>query len=444
MVTIASDHIKPCNIGQSEAHNLRTKEYLAHINKSNIYVRTDLMPQNESWRSPMLGDRSLQDYHDLLARLVKEKTGRALQTKERTRVDKKTGKVIKVSGSSPIRESVVVCKEDTTMVELKDYCERCHATWGITALQIHIHRDEGHYSNPEDRTSWKSNYHAHIVWDWMNHDTGKSCKLSKEDMSRMQSMVAGALGMERGKAKSETGSVHLDRNDFIIAKQMQEAERLAQENHEKEQRSVALDAEIADKQSKANAENGNAILSGVAHLMGKGKYVELEKENEQLKADMQRQTAEWQVRVDAKETELQAVQRSYRQQVKITTQKNAEKLKSLQAKVEWRQKALDLLSAYLMRTHELFKRAVQAVIDFAKEKYQSHFHQEQAAIVNEAIHCFANSTKGKQAIGNMLIGTAIDVGRLNTAQEYKAAKEVDAVVAGEYEQGVERKEGLGL
>lgn len=75
MVTIASDHIKPCNIGQSEAHNLRTKEYLAHINKSNIYVRTDLMPQNESWRSPMLGDRSLQDYHDLLARLVKEKQG---------------------------------------------------------------------------------------------------------------------------------------------------------------------------------------------------------------------------------------------------------------------------------------------------------------------------------------------------------------------------------
>ena len=47
-----SDHIKPCNIGSSEAHNRRTPEYLKHIGKEKFYIRTDLTPQNSSWVSP--------------------------------------------------------------------------------------------------------------------------------------------------------------------------------------------------------------------------------------------------------------------------------------------------------------------------------------------------------------------------------------------------------
>ena len=44
-----SIHIKPCNIGQSEAHNMRTKEYLAHINADRLYIREDLTSSNLSW-----------------------------------------------------------------------------------------------------------------------------------------------------------------------------------------------------------------------------------------------------------------------------------------------------------------------------------------------------------------------------------------------------------
>ena len=44
-----------------------------------------------------------------------------------------------------------------------------------------------------------------------------------------------------------------------------------------------LDQEIADKQQKANHENGNAILSGLAHLAGKGKYAQLKAENTEMK-----------------------------------------------------------------------------------------------------------------------------------------------------------------
>ena len=121
-----------------------------------------------------------------------------MQTKERTVTDKKTGKAKVVNGSSPIRESVVVCKQDTTIDQLRKYCDRCHDRWGITALQIFIHQDEGHYGIPGDNSTWKPNSHAHIVWDWMNHETGKSCKLGKVDKSLMQDMVAEFSGLDQG------------------------------------------------------------------------------------------------------------------------------------------------------------------------------------------------------------------------------------------------------
>jgi hypothetical protein len=285
-----SDHIKPCNIGNSEAHNRRTHEYLKRINKDRLYIRTDLTPQNSSWESSLMEGKELTAYYNEIARMVKEKTGRAMQTKERTVTNKKNGKTKVVSGSSPLRESVVVCKADTNIDQLRKYCDRCHERWGITALQIFIHLDEGHYGIPGDSSTWKPNCHAHIVWDWMNHETGKSCKLGKVDMSLMQDMVAECLEMERGTRKQETGKAHLERTDFIIAKQKREVEEAANkkkhldhENQVRERIGAELDNEIARKQDKANRENGNAILSSAARLLGKGRYVDMEKENVTLK-----------------------------------------------------------------------------------------------------------------------------------------------------------------
>ena len=87
-----SDNIRPCNIGQSEAHNRRTPQYLSYINKENIYLRTDLMKDNEVWVSPRIEGVSLREYYKYLGEMVKTKTGRAMQTKDRTRLNKKTGR----------------------------------------------------------------------------------------------------------------------------------------------------------------------------------------------------------------------------------------------------------------------------------------------------------------------------------------------------------------
>ncbi len=292
-----SDNIRPCNIGQSEAHNRRTPQYLAHINKDNIYLRTDLMDGNESWISPRIEGIPLREYYKYLGEMVKTKTGRAMQTKDRTRLNKKTGKNVVVRGSTPIKEGVVVCKADTTMDQLQRYGESCRERWGITPLQIFIHRDEGHYEIPGDKTTWKPNYHAHIVWDWMNHDTGKSCKLTPQDMSEMQTILAETLGMERGTSKELTGREHLERTDYIIAKQKQEAEktRMAKEQAKTELKAVKGELRT-EKLKNSAAEVGTTILDGIGSMIGTSKVKrqqqqidDLAKENERLHSEIKRQ-----------------------------------------------------------------------------------------------------------------------------------------------------------
>ena len=214
----ASIHIKPCNIAQSEAHNRRDKEYLRSLDPKKIYIRIDLSYKNESSVSPVMNGKSLQEYYESLKAMVKEKTGRTMQ-EEDVKYKDKNGKTHSRRGSSPLREGVVIIKENTSMEDLLKFTDNVQERWGIRAIQIHIHRDEGHYEDFDHRMGWKPNLHAHIVWDWMDHSTGKSRKLSVKDMSQMQDLLAEVLEMQRGQRKSETGLEHLERNEFILKKQ---------------------------------------------------------------------------------------------------------------------------------------------------------------------------------------------------------------------------------
>ena len=239
----ASDHVKPCNIEQSERHNRRDADYIASLNPRTLYVRTELSHNNESYVVPDLKGVTLQQHYDAIKAMVKQKTGRAMQEKKVTVIGK-NGKPKERNGSSPIRESVVNIKPDTTMADLQKYTDKVHQRWGVRAIQIHIHKDEGHYTNPDDPSTWQPNLHAHIIWDWMNHETGKSYKLGKKDMEELQDMAAETLEMERGKRKSETGAEHLERNDFIIQKQENQIEEL--------QKSIAQEKAKIEKMAKSS------------------------------------------------------------------------------------------------------------------------------------------------------------------------------------------------
>ena len=376
----ASDHVKPCNIEQSERHNRRDADYIASLNPRTLYVRTELSHNNESYVVPDLKGVTLQQHYDAIKAMVKQKTGRAMQEKKVTVIGK-NGKPKERNGSSPIRESVVNIKPDTTMADLQKYTKKVHQRWGVRAIQIHIHKDEGHYTNPDDPSTWQPNLHAHIIWDWMNHETGKSFKLGKKDMEELQDMAAETLEMERGKRKSETGAEHLERNDYILSQQKKQSEK--------------LDAEIAEKRDRLNAENGNAIKSGMANFFGKGKYANMEKENKRLKEELPKYKV--------------ALQRKYQQVLEAERDKQSQqlaekdkKIEELQAKYKGeeirhqqdnqekdriinQQKRIitdyrERLGHYLSTLSELLRGAVKAVIDYVQSGYRNFTYRQEGDI----------------------------------------------------------------
>ena len=75
---------------------------MRNIGKSKIYIVPELTADNEQWINPDFGSLELQTHYENIKRMVKEKTGRAMQEKERERKGK-NGKIIKVAGCSPIR-----------------------------------------------------------------------------------------------------------------------------------------------------------------------------------------------------------------------------------------------------------------------------------------------------------------------------------------------------
>ena len=329
MATKSSIHIKPCNIASSEAHNRRTAEYMRHIGESRIYVVPELSTDNEQWINPDFGSQDLRTHYDNIRQMVKEKTGRAMQEKERERKGK-NGKIIKVAGCSPIREGVLLVRSDTTLADVQKFGEECQRRWGITPLQIFLHKDEGHWLNgqpeAEDRESFqvgnrwfKPNYHAHIVFDWMNHETGKSRKLNDEDMTEMQSMASDILLMERGRSKAVTGREHLERNDFIIEKQKAELQRIdAAKRHTERQVNFAeqelrqVKSEIrTDKLKSAATDAATAIASGVGSLFGSGKMKELGRANERLQDEVSKRDAD----IKKLQTHIQQMQKQHDAQI---------------------------------------------------------------------------------------------------------------------------------
>ena len=157
-----SIHVQAVKPG-SEIHNFREKEL--------DYVRPELSHLNESWVGDSISHRlesAKQRYFDTV--------GQKMQTK-----------------AAPIREGVIVIKQETTMQELQQFATVCKERFGIEAFQIHIHKDEG-YMNAKQ---WTPNLHAHIVYDW-TQPNGKSVRLSRDDMAELQTIASETLGMERG------------------------------------------------------------------------------------------------------------------------------------------------------------------------------------------------------------------------------------------------------
>lgn len=366
---------------------------MRNIGKSQIYIVPELTSNNEQWINPGFGSPDLQAHYENIKRMVKEKTGRAMQEKERERKGK-NGKIIKVAGCSPIREGVLLIRPDTTLADVYKFGDECQRRWGITPLQIFLHKDEGHWlsGQPEagDRESiqvgekwFKPNYHAHIVFDWMNHDTGKSRKLNDEDMTEMQSLASDILLMERGQSKAVTGKEHLERNDFIIEKQKAELQRMdAAKRYKEEQISLAeqelkqVKSEIrTDKLKKTATNAATAIASGVGSLFGSGKLKDLEQANEKLRQEVAKRDKG----IDELKAKMQQMQEQHGKQIRNLQGIHNQELEAKDIEIS----RLNTLLEKAHRWFPMFKEMLRmeklcTVIGFTKDMIESLLTKKEA------------------------------------------------------------------
>ena len=181
----------------SEIHNFRKKSF--------DYIRKDLTPKNEYWMEQKIADRLLK-----IESYCKEKSGRKLQ-----------------KNAMPVRDAVVVIKENTTMQDLHNLSKRLEEELKIRVFQITIHKDEGHYD--KDTKEWKPNYHAHFVADWQDLETGKTLKHQSFHYSKMQDLAAECLEMERGVSGS---LARLEAVEFKINKKEEDLKILEERYNE--------------------------------------------------------------------------------------------------------------------------------------------------------------------------------------------------------------------
>ena len=386
---------------------------MRNIGTSKIDIVPELSADNEQWINPNFGNPDLQTHYDNIKRMVKEKTGRAMQEKERERKGK-NGKIIKVAGCSPIREGVLLIKPDTTLADVKKFGEECQRRWGITPLQIFLHKDEGHWLSGqpevEDKESFqvgekwfKPNYHAHIVFDWMNHDTGKSQKLNDNDMMEMQTLASDILSMKRGQSKAETGKEHLERNDFIIEKQkeemnrldatrqyreyqlemtnqkMQEAESransLIETANRKERQSEDLDRAIKEKRSKLKREKGSELLdAAVGWATGKSKVLKGEIESLRHEISTHEGTIGLlQGRIQTMQSdhhrELIKLKAKHQSELNRKDAAHTEETARLKNRISWQNQIIGCFSFLLLKTSDIFCKAVNGIIRLAVAGY---------------------------------------------------------------------------
>ena len=429
----ASEHIKPCNIAQSERHNRRDTDYIATLNPAMLYIRKDLTPLNGVYVAPDMQGISLQQHYDNIRIMVKQKTGRAMQEKDVEFTDKKGKKRVR-QGCSPIREGVVNIKPDTTMDDLLEYTRKVNERWGIRAIQIHVHKDEGHYEDTEDSASWEPNYHAHIIWDWMDHDTGKSFKLNAEDMSAIQDLVAETLDMQRGQKKSETGIDHLERNDFIIQKQESKKKQL-----QEEAKKVVAEKEEAEAEVKV-AKTEVADLWKEHDYLTSANRTKVERSNRldrEIRSKQNRSQSLDDI-IDAKRKEVgQLAAKAY------------EKLQdpyTIKEHGDWQDPMFFAMSAYIYRLDEGLQFCIKAIQDFAYSgfggrggKHGDIFWDNESYAIKHYLKMFADLASATlKQVANWFVWLASTLGKFNANELRRADHEVHDIADGRYDGRIQR------
>lgn len=184
---------------------------------------------------------------------------------------------------APFRESCLVVKPGVTDKQLMDFKEQAEKLTGWKCIGIWLHQDEGHAHSKyiEGDENFAINYHAHVLWDCINHDSGKAIRADRTKLSRMQDILANAVGMERGNKAAETGRKHRSTMDQRIFAQEQRIEQL--------QNAVG---QAEDAKNQALKDGWKGIIAKSLAMVGRGELAQAKKDLEEANEKIQSLTTQ--------------------------------------------------------------------------------------------------------------------------------------------------------
>lgn len=160
----------------------------------------------------------------------------------------KTGQKVQASFAA-FRESCLTLREGITDEQLLKFKAEAERLTGWKCIGIYLHQDEGHVHSKyiEGDEAFAINYHAHVLWDCQDHQTGKSIKCKRAHLSQMQDLLSATTGMERGNKASETGLRHRSTLQQRIDAQEERIAQLERISKTKDDEIAAKDAAIKEK-----------------------------------------------------------------------------------------------------------------------------------------------------------------------------------------------------
>ena len=100
------------------------------------------------------------------------------------------------------------------------------------------------------------------------------------------------------------------------------------------------------------------------------------------------------------------------------------------------------LSFLLLKTSDIFRKAVNCIIRLAKDYYKPRFDTKQVSDIKSALNLFGDDRQSHRAAGDFLCFTAKQKGGFDNREQIKARQEVNNVVEGDYAQ--QQKRGFSM
>ncbi|MCR1858968.1 mobilization protein, partial [Phocaeicola vulgatus] len=112
-------------------------------------------------------------------------------------------------------------------------------------------------------------------------------------------------------------------------------------------------------------------------------------------------------------------------------------------RISWQNQIIGCFSFLLLKTSDIFRKAVNGIIRLARDYYKPRFDAEQVSDIKSALNLFGDDKQSHQAAGDFLYITAMQKGKLDNREQIKARREVDNILEGHYDQQQKMGRSMG-